>query len=69
MVSYFEQVQNDQNFYWEADYIDEQLHKKIRLATQNVHETHKKYRSTLREAAYIVAMKRVFAAMKARGEV
>jgi len=69
MVSYFEQVQNDQNFYWEADYIDQQLKKKITLAAKDVHETHKKYRSTLREAAYIVSMKRVFAAMKARGEV
>ena len=69
MVSYFEQVQNDQNYYWEADYIDEQLNKKITLATKAVHDTQKKYTSTLREAAYIVAMKRVFDAMRDRGEV
>lgn len=69
MVSYFEQVQNDQNFYWEADYVDNQLKKKITLAAKSVHGIKKQYNATLREAAYIVAMKRVFAAMKDRGEV
>ena len=69
MVSYFEQVQNDQNFYWEAEDIQAKLHKKITFAAQSVHETSKKYSSTLREAAYIVAMKRIFDAMKDRGQV
>jgi glutamate dehydrogenase/leucine dehydrogenase len=69
MVSYFEQVQNDQNYYWEEDYVDEQLKKKIIRATKGVYETKNQYSATLREAAYIIAMKRVFQAMKDRGEV
>lgn len=69
MVSYFEQVQNDQNFYWEEDFIQEKLHKKITHAANVVHETAKEYNGTLREAAYIVAMKRIFQAMKDRGQV
>ena len=69
MVSYFEQVQNDQNYYWTAEYVDSELNKKITYAATSVHETQKKYGSTLREAAYIIAMKRVFDAMKDRSEV
>lgn len=69
MVSYFEQVQNDQNYYWTAEYVDSELKKKITQAASAVHETQKKYGSTLREAAYIIAMKRVFDAMKDRSEV
>ena len=69
MVSYFEQVQNDTNFYWEADEVDEKLHKKITRAAEQVFSTSKEYNTYLRSAAYIVAMKRVFDAMKDRGEV
>ncbi len=69
MVSYFEQVQNDQNYYWSADYVNTELHKKITHAAKSVYETQQKYNSTLREAAYIVAMKRVFDAMQDRWEI
>jgi len=69
MVSYFEQVQNNQNFYWEAQEVDEKLHKKITYAAGSVHETAQEYKTTYRAAAYIVAMKRIFDAMKDRGEI
>lgn len=69
MVSYFEQVQNDMNFYWEADEVDEKLHKKITAAANKVHQTAEQYTTSLRSAAYIVAMKRVFDAMSDRGEI
>jgi glutamate dehydrogenase len=36
MVSYFEQVQNDMNFYWEEEEIQEKLKKKIVEAAVNV---------------------------------
>ena len=39
------------------------------IAANKVCETSDEYKSTLREWAYIVAMKRVFDAMKDRGEV
>ena len=69
MVSYFEQVQNDQNFYWEAEEIDAKLFKKITLATQWVYDTAQEHKSYMRNWAYIIAMQRIFSAMKDRGEV
>lgn len=69
MVSYFEQVQNDMNFYWEAEEVDTKLHKKITSAACSVYETAQEYSTTYRAAAYIVAMKRIFDAMKDRGEI
>ncbi|MDC0506039.1 Glu/Leu/Phe/Val dehydrogenase [Candidatus Gracilibacteria bacterium] len=69
MVSYFEQVQNDMNFYWEADEVDEKLHKKITSAANKVYTIADEYKTSLRSAAYIVAMKRVFDAMSDRGEI
>ena len=69
MVSYFEWVQNDMNFYWEEDEIQEKLKKKIVEAAVNVWETAKKYKTTYRAWAFIVATERVFSAMKDRGEV
>ena len=68
MVSYFEQVQNNINFYWEEDEIDAKLFKKITHATLDVYEISKTNNTHLRNAAYIVAMKRVLIAMKDRGE-
>ncbi|MCH8518359.1 Glu/Leu/Phe/Val dehydrogenase [Candidatus Gracilibacteria bacterium] len=69
MVSYFEQVQNEMNFYWEASEVDEKLHKKMTEAALAVHETKEEYDTSYRSAAYIIAMKRIFDAMQARGEV
>lgn len=69
MVSYFEGVQNDMNFYWEEEEVDEKLHKKITAAAQAVSDTAEEYKTSYRAAAYIVAMKRIFDAMKDRGEV
>ena len=69
MVSYFEQVQNNTNFYWEEDEIDEKLHKKITKAAIEVYEKSEEYNTKLRNWAYIVALKRVIDAMKDRGQL
>ncbi len=69
MVSYFEQVQNDANFYWDAEEVDDKLCKKIKLATEDVYDISIKYNSCLRSAAFIIAMERIFNAMRDRGEV
>ena len=69
IVSYFEQVQNNTNFYWEAEEVDSKLKKKITEATIDVYKTAKEYKTFIRSAAYIVSMKRIFDAMKDRGEV
>jgi glutamate dehydrogenase/leucine dehydrogenase len=69
MVSYFEQVQNNTNYYWDEDEVDLKLHKKITNAAIDVYETSKYYNCSFRSAAYIISMKRVLNAMKARSEV
>ena len=68
MVSYFEQVQNNTNYYWEEDEIDNKLHTKITHSAKNVYKMAEKTKTHLRNAAYIIAMKRVLDAMKDRGE-
>jgi len=69
MVSYFEQVQNNMNFYWEEDEIEDKLHKKITQAANAVYTTSSEYKSTLRSGAYIIAMQRIFDAMQDRWEL
>jgi len=69
MVSYFEQVQNDANFYWEADEIDAKLFKKITHAAEWVYNITKEHNTYLRNGAFIIALERIFSAMRDRGEV
>jgi glutamate dehydrogenase/leucine dehydrogenase len=66
MVSYFEQVQNNLNFYWDESEIDSKLYKKITKSTLDVFEVAKYYNCSFRSAAYIISMKRVLDAMKFR---
>jgi len=68
-VSYFEQVQNAYDYYWEADEVYEKLDKKMTAAFHAVHETARKYGVHNRMGAYIVAVARVAEAMKLRGWV
>lgn len=66
-VSYFEQVQNASNYYWEDDEVMTKL-KKIMIAGFNdVWSRHEKYSVDLRTAAFVTALERVSAGMKARG--
>jgi len=69
MVSYFEQVQNNMNFYWDEDEVDSKLFKKITKSALDVYETSKEYNCSLRSAAYVISMKRVIEAMELRSEV
>jgi len=68
-VSYFEQVQNAYNYYWELEEVHQKLDKKMTLAFHAVHDMHKKYKVHPRLAAYLVAVQRVAEAMKLRGWV
>lgn len=67
MVSYFEQVQNNQNFYWEEQEVAEKLEKKMKLATLDVLKMQEQQQKTLRVSAYSISLKRIFDAMKMRG--
>jgi glutamate dehydrogenase (NAD(P)+) len=68
-VSYFEMVQNAYMYYWDEAEVYEKLDKRISAAYNSVYETSKKYKVNMRQAAYVVAVKRVVDAMKIRGWV
>ena len=68
-VSYFEQVQNAYDFYWEVDEVYQRLDQKMTAAFHAVHNTAQKYNVHNRMGAYIVAVARVAEAAKLRGWV
>ena len=67
IVSYFEWVQNLQNFYWEEDDVNAKLKRQIVGAFNDVFDAREKYNCTFRVAAYIVALNRLVTAKKLRG--
>jgi len=68
-VSYFEQVQNAYNYYWEESEIYEKLDKIMTKAFGDVHTTARKHDVDNRVGAYLIAVSRVAEAMKLRGWV
>ena len=66
-VSYFEQVQNAYNYYWEVEEVHEKLNTKMTSAFAGVYDMHKRHEVHMRLAAYLVAVQRVAEAMKLRG--
>jgi len=67
VTSYFEGVQNDQNYYWSPEEVNEKLTFKMSRAFQSVLEMSKKRGVYMRNAAYMIAIDRVVQAMKMRG--
>ena len=68
-VSYFEQCQNAQNYYWEEDEVRGKLDRKMTSAFAAVYEMSVARKISLRNAAYLVAINRVAQACKLRGWV
>ncbi len=69
-VSYFEWVQNNYNYYWSAEEVDQRLERIMVDAFQAVYKAYAEREEVdLRVAAYVVALERLAAAMKARGWV
>lgn len=66
-VSYFEWVQNLSNYYWSKEDVAQRLKTIMVAAWSHVEETSKQHSCTLREAAFIAALKRLAEAMKMRG--
>lgn len=60
-VSYYEWVQNRQQYYWDIDRVRDELQNTIQDAFDTVVETVDEHEVTTREAAYIVAIKRIVA--------
>ena len=68
-VSYFEQCQNAQNYYWDIDEIHKRLDRKMTDAFKAVYEMSQSKQINLRDAAYLVSVARVAQACKLRGWV
>jgi glutamate dehydrogenase (NAD(P)+) len=66
-TSYFEQVQNDMNFYWSKNEVLERLDQKMTAAFHAVLDRSMSEKVYTRDAAYMVAIDRVVAAMEMRG--
>jgi len=67
IVSYFEGVQNDMNYYWKRDDVLQRLDEKITHAFNNVMDLVKTEGLYTRHAAYVVAINKVAEAMQYRG--
>ncbi|MCL6576258.1 Glu/Leu/Phe/Val dehydrogenase [Kyrpidia sp.] len=68
-VSYFEWVQNLTNDYWSEDEVNQRLQRAMVKAYRQVRQTADQHQVDLRTAAFMIAMQRVYEAMKARGWV
>jgi len=68
-VSYFEWVQNIQQFRWELDQVNFELKKRMTKATDQVFTRAETDGTTLRDAAFDIAVERVARAAQIRGYV
>jgi glutamate dehydrogenase (NAD(P)+) len=68
-VSYFEMVQNAQQFYWDEGMINDRLDRKMTTAFHAVHNMAQAKKVSNRVAAYLVAVDRVARAVRWRGWV
>jgi len=66
-VSYFEWVQNRQNYYWGLDEVNEKLKQIMEHSFNNVWEIRQKYNTDMRTAAFILALDRIQTSIKLRG--
>lgn len=66
-VSYFEWVQNNQQYKWTEEQVNAELEKTMAAAFKGVHETAQKHSVPLRTAAFVTAISRVAEATRLRG--
>ena len=67
IVSYFEWLQNLQNYYWTKNEVFDKLHRMLAKAKASVDETQKKYNCSRRTAALVLGISRVAEAKAMRG--
>jgi glutamate dehydrogenase (NAD(P)+) len=67
--SYYEQVQNNMNYYWNKDEVLEKLEYAMVKAFKAVYELAKSKNVYMRDAAYMISIERVANAVKMRGWV
>jgi len=68
-VSYFEWVQNITGLYWSADEVYRRLDEKMTKAFHEVYTLSRERKMHMRDAAYVIAVERVYRAMLDRGWV
>lgn len=66
-VSYFEWVQNIQNYYWPEAEVEGKLERMMVQAFDHVYQLYLDSNVSMRRAAYMVAVRRIADAMRARG--
>ncbi len=67
VVSYFEWVQNLQNFYWSGSEVQSKLKPKMNKATNDIWQFREENKVDMRTAAYALAIKKILEAVKVRG--
>ena len=67
IVSYFEWVQNLQNYYWSEEEVNSRLETTIVSAFETVLKCAEKYKTSLRLGAYITAVDRIVTTKKLKG--
>jgi glutamate dehydrogenase (NAD(P)+) len=67
IVSYFEWVQDLQNFFWEENEVNNKLTRIMRASFATVEHTMRSHKTDMRTAAYIIGVKRVADATIKRG--
>ncbi len=67
VVSYFEWVQSIQSFFWGVDEVNEKLKDIMLKAFDDVWTIHKKEKTPLRDAAFILAINKIARAIELRG--
>ncbi len=68
-VSYYEWVQNQAGYYWSEEEVREKPHRAMVEALGFVLKNRDEFKCTLRQAAYILAFRRMESAMKLRGHI
>ena len=66
-VSYFEWVQNRHGYYWTEERVNRRLNRMMRTAFQQLYEIRETYAITLRQAAYVYAIRKVSETLRLRG--
>lgn len=67
IVSYFEWVQGLQNFFWGLNEINNKLHDILHQSFEQVYECSLTYKTDMKKAAFIAALRRLEKAMRLRG--
>lgn len=67
VVSYFEWVQNSMNYYWTKEEVYKKLEEYMITATKEVEKACRNFKCSIRDALYVMAVKKILQAERLRG--